>query len=85
MLPDYSASKGAIQTLTKAMAKMLADTGNPLDKVASIGEKRPDEHARLKPSRYGRTAPSILPMNSFSGPVPRIQRTTATMSWSQSM
>jgi NAD(P)-dependent dehydrogenase (short-subunit alcohol dehydrogenase family) len=34
MLPDYSATKGAIHTLTKAMAKMLAERGIRVNCVA---------------------------------------------------
>jgi len=34
MLPDYSATKGAIHTLTKALAKMLADRGVRVNCVA---------------------------------------------------
>jgi NAD(P)-dependent dehydrogenase (short-subunit alcohol dehydrogenase family) len=34
MLPDYSASKGAIHTLTKTLAKMLADRGVRVNCVA---------------------------------------------------
>ena len=34
MLPDYSATKGAIHTLTKALAKMLADKGVRVNCVA---------------------------------------------------
>jgi len=62
LLPDYSATKGAIHTMTKSFAKLLAargirvnciapgpvwtplnlaDTGQPLEKIATFGKKTP--------------------------------------------
>src|SRR5204863_512015 len=48
MLPDYSATKGAIQTMTKALAKMLAE------RVARVGGDR--DGRRFLHSRIGGSA-----------------------------
>jgi NAD(P)-dependent dehydrogenase (short-subunit alcohol dehydrogenase family) len=37
MLPDYSATKGAIRTLTKRLAKMLAERGSRVNCVDEKG------------------------------------------------